>query len=157
MFILEIFVFLITVVSLFLVMSNKIINKPLFISLFGLIVVAFGLHLILAGFKWQLLLLYIAIDSLIIFGYFIKIKEVSVKKRILKIVTILSSIFIVLSGLFAFSFPKYQMPEASGDYLIGTTTFIVSDDRPENYTEDPFDTRRIKLQVWYPAESVEGY
>jgi pimeloyl-ACP methyl ester carboxylesterase len=157
MFILEIFVFLITVVSLFLVMSNKIINKPLFISLFGLIVVAFGLHLILAGFKWQLLLLYIAIDSLIIFGYFIKIKEVSVKKRILKIVTILSSIFIVLSGLFAFSFPKYQMPEASGDYLIGTTTFIVSDDRPEIYTEDPLDTRRIKLQVWYPAETVEGY
>lgn len=157
MFILEIFVFLITVVSLYLVMSNKIINKPLFISLFGLIVVVFGLHLILAGFKWQLLLLYIAIDSLIIFGYFIKIKEVIVKKRILKIVTIISSIFIVLSGLFAFSFPKYQMPEPSGDYLIGTSTFIVNDDRLENYTDDPLDTRRIKLQVWYPAETKDGY
>jgi len=157
MLILEIFVFLITIVSLYLIMSNKIRNKSLFIGLFGLIVFVFALHLVLAGFMWQLLLLYIAIDSLIIFGYFIKIREISIKKRILKIVTIITSIFIVLSGLFVFSFPKYKMSEPSGDYLIGTSTFIVDDDRPEIYTDDPNDTRRIKLQVWYPAETVEGY
>ena len=157
MLILEIFVFLITIVSLYLIMSNKIRNKSLFIGLFGLIVLVSVLHLALAGFMWQLLLLYIAINLLIIFGYFIKIREISIKKRILKIVTILTSIFIVLSGLFAFSFPKYKMPEPRGDYLIGTSTFIVNDDRPEIYTDDPNDTRRIKLQVWYPAETVEGY
>ncbi|MDT8337163.1 MAG: hypothetical protein RQ856_04965 [Candidatus Izemoplasmatales bacterium] len=157
MLILEILIFLITIASLYLILSNKIRNKPFFMGLFGLIVIVFGLHLVLEGFMWQLLLLYVAIDLLIIFGYFIKIKEIRIKKRILKIMTLFTSIFIVLSGLFIFSFPKYKMLEPSGDYFIGTKTFIVNDDRPEIYTEDPFDTRRIKLQVWYPAETVEGY
>lgn len=157
MLILEILVFLITIVSLYLVMSNKIKNKPFFMGLFGLIVIAFGLHLFLEGLMWQLLLLYIAILLLIAIGYFNKIKDISIKKRILKIITIVSSIFIVLSGLFVFSFPTYKMPEVSGDYLIGTKTFIVNDDRPEIYTDELNDTRRIKLQLWYPAETVEGY
>ena len=157
MLILEIFLLLITIVSLYLIMSNRIRNKIVFLSLFGLIVVVSVLNLVFSGLKWQLWLLYVAIDTIIIFGYFIKIKEVNIKKRILKLVTIVSSIFIVLSGLFVFSFPKYNMPEVSGDYLIGTKTFIVEDGREEIYTDDPLDTRRIKLQVWYPAETKEGY
>jgi dienelactone hydrolase len=157
MLILEIFLLLITIISLYLIMSKRIRNKIVFFSLFGLIVVVSVLNLVFSGLKWQLWLLYVAIDTIIIFGYFIKIREVNIKKRILKLVTIVSSIFIVLSGLFVFSFPKYKMPEVSGDYLIGTKTFIVEDDRPEIYTDDPNDTRRIKLQIWYPAETVEGY
>jgi len=157
MLILEIFVFSITIISFYLIISNKIKNKSFFVVSFTLIVVITILHYAFAGFMWQLLLLYVAIVLLIAIGYFIKIKEISIKKRILKIITILSSIFIVLSGLLVFSFPKYKMPEVSGDYLIGTKTFIVNDDRPEIYTDEINDTRRIKIQLWYPAETVEGY
>ena len=157
MLILEIFLFLVTIVTLYLVLSNKISNKSLFVMLFGLIVVAFIMHAFFAGFMWQLLLLYIAVVLLIIFGYFKKIKEINIKNRILKIITILFLTLFVISGLLMFSFPKYKLPEPSGDFLIGTKTFIVNEERPEIYTDDPNDTRRIKLQIWYPAETIDGY
>ena len=157
MFILEIIFLLMTIVSLYLVMSNKIRSKSLFIGLFGLIFVVFVLQIIFFGFMWQLFLLYLSIVLLIVLGYFIKIREISIEKRILKIITILSSVFIVFSAFFVFSFPEYKMPDVSGDYLIGTKSFVINTERDEIYTDDPNDQRRIKFQVWYPAEKVEGY
>ena len=157
MLILEIFLFLVTIVSLYMILCSKIRNKSLFVVLFGLIVIISTFHFIFSGFMWQLLLLYIAVVLLIIYGYLIKIKEINFKKRILKLIIIFNLSFIVISGLFMFSFPKYKLPEPSGDFLIGTKTFIVNEERPEIYTDDPNDTRRIKLQVWYPAETIDGY
>jgi len=64
----------------------------------------------------------------------------------------------VISGLSVLSFPMYHLPEPNGDFLIGTESFIIEDEtRLELYSEDPNDYRKTKIQIWYPAETIEGF
>lgn len=52
--------------------------------------------------------------------------------------------------------PVNEMKIPSGGYSIGTKSFVVTDeDRSDVYDET--GNRKIKVQVWYPAESTEGY
>ena len=70
-------------------------------------------------------------------------------KRILKItLTLLITIFLIS----IFVFPVYEIPSPTGDYLIGTTSYMIEDDiRDELYTKDLSDHRKINIQMWYPA------
>lgn len=53
--------------------------------------------------------------------------------------------------------PVPQLPQPSGPYAVGTTTFYWQDpSRPELYSDDPNDTRRLMVQVWYPADPQSG-
>jgi dienelactone hydrolase len=47
-----------------------------------------------------------------------------------------------------------HLPAPSGPHAVGRVTWhIVSQDRPEQFTEDPDDTREIRADVYYPAEA----
>jgi predicted dienelactone hydrolase len=53
--------------------------------------------------------------------------------------------------------PANLFTRPTGLYGIGTDDWLWIDDRrPESYTKDPADKRRLPIQVWYPADSVEG-
>jgi predicted dienelactone hydrolase len=53
--------------------------------------------------------------------------------------------------------PVPQLPQPSGPYAVGTTVFYWEDpSRPEVYSDAPDDTRRLMVQVWYPAEAGSG-
>jgi len=50
-------------------------------------------------------------------------------------------------------FPVFQMPDPTGPFAVGTTSFVFIDDsRPEVLTPDPADNRLVYVQVWYPAQ-----
>jgi len=49
------------------------------------------------------------------------------------------------------------LPTPSGEYLVGTATYLWADSsRPDELTEDPDDPRQVPVQLWYPAGKSEG-
>ena len=45
-----------------------------------------------------------------------------------------------------------DLPKPEGEYIIGTDVFTWEDTyRDEWFTKDKIDTRKIVVQVWYPA------
>ncbi len=53
--------------------------------------------------------------------------------------------------------PDQPFEKPSGPYAVGTQEFLWTDaGRPEPYTKDPNDRRKVVVQVWYPAETSTG-
>jgi len=65
----------------------------------------------------------------------------------------------LLSSAFHVTFPVAAMEVPSGSYNVGTQIYDWTDgDRLETYGNDAGnELRRIKVQVWYPASTIEGF
>ena len=63
-------------------------------------------------------------------------------------------VILLLAAALPFVLPVPKLPEPSGPYAIGTTTYhLVDRNREETYGDHPGGDREFMLQVWYPAES----
>ena len=65
--------------------------------------------------------------------------------------------FLFFISLFTYScsilIPLNDLPEPQGNYIVGTDIFSWEDtSRDEWFTKDKIDSRKIVVQVWYPAE-----
>lgn len=155
--ILEILLLAISIILFGFIISKKSVRIPFILILFAVEILVFILHVTIDGLRWVLYPLYLAVLIMLIMGYITKVRQINIAKKGKKAIIIVLSILIVFSGLLAFVFPIYSLPLPSGDYEIGTKTFVITDTRLEAYTSDPNDNRQIKVQIWYPAETVEGY
>lgn len=123
----------------------------------------FIFHIIFEKIRWQLYPLYVVIIFYFVITilYMIPIAKIKVavsKAKIRKRIVVFSVIFIVISGALAFVFPVYKMPVPTGKYEIGTQSFDITDpERGAIYSGNLDNNRKIKIQVWYPAETTEGY
>jgi predicted dienelactone hydrolase len=53
--------------------------------------------------------------------------------------------------------PANIFTHPTGPYAVGTYDWLwIDESRPERYTKDPNDKRRLPIRVWYPAESGTG-
>ncbi len=82
-------------------------------------------------------------------------------KRLRRILVNTGKVFCCLALAFTIAlpalFPVFNMPQPSGIYAVGTSSFEwVDKSRPETFTADPNDNRDLMVQVWYPAEKVTG-
>jgi len=158
MHIIEGIIFLLTIASLGILIKYKFVKKQYMIVLVGFTLVAIVLHLIVENPRWQLYPLYIAVlftTSMFLF-YIFQIKIFQNNHIIRRTIIILVGVFILVSGASTFAFPLYEIPDPSGEYSVGTESFILVDrTRQEMYGEE--GNRKIKIQIWYPAESTEGY
>jgi len=156
--ILEGIIFLLTIMIFGFLIFTKTIKKQYMGILILVTLVVFILHMIFESTRWQLFPLYIAMFlgvGMVVFVMF-KFNEFQHQKTIRRILLSLSGFLVVLSTLSIFVFPMYKMPLPSGDFSIGTESFVLVDhDRVDVYGEVGY--RKIKIQVWYPAESTEGY
>ena len=51
--------------------------------------------------------------------------------------------------------PLRDLPKPNGAYIVGTEVFYWEDfSRDEWFTKDKIDSRKIVVQIWYPAEAV---
>lgn len=74
-----------------------------------------------------------------------------------KMTSSLFSSALILSLLLYALFPVLNVPKPEGDYNVGTQTFELTDaDRLESYGPYTERFRRITVQVWYPADHVDG-
>lgn len=158
MHLLEALLYVLSLTFLIIIMSKKLVKKEYVIALFGVMIMIIVLHLIIDGTRWQLYMLYLAILLMSIIIIIKTILNINLTKRI----KILSNIVLIslfsISLIAAIVFPVYELPTPNGSYLIGTESFIIEDEnRLEIYGDDSTANRRIKIQIWYPAESIEGY
>ena len=137
-------------------------KRPSWTNFFpGIAILLILIHLVVEGYRWQMVPAY----TLAILLFILSIPRLLGKKiipptglgrRILSAIGIAAGfmVFVVAAALPAL-FPVFQMPEPTGPYAVGTTSFAFTDDsRPEIFTPDPEDKRLVYIQVWYPAQST---
>ena len=155
---LEIIIFLLGLGLIGFTIQNKAINKHYIIPLFVSIGILILLHSLFGNVRWQYYPFYSAIFLLCIMIYLKSIMDTTPKKFIRSLLFIGVFLLFFISGTTQIVFPVYDIPTPTGQHLIGTESFIIEDDtRIELYSTDDNDMRRIKIQIFYPAETTEGY
>ena len=151
-------------IGLFSLMILWVINsifRRQYCTIIGFVMIAFLVcHLIFESTRWQLYPIYLGslicfFISLYVFAKKMDLRiERTTKKIILPILIFL--IFISISS--SLIFPVYDMPLPSGEYSVGTVNYELIDyERSAIYSDNLNDNRRIKIQLWYPADSIEGF
>ena len=156
--IIESLVFILTIVILVVLIKSKSIKKQHISPLLLVTLASFTIHIVFESSRWQIYPMYIAVVLVIAMGVFarLRIKEYQNMKAMRIVILITSTIFLLLSGVSSFAFPLYDMPLTSGEFSIGTESFVLIDnDRDEIY--GAAGSRKIKIQMWYPAKFTEGY
>ncbi|WP_454052396.1 alpha/beta hydrolase [Clostridium sp. Marseille-Q7071] len=125
------------------------------VILLGISVVVTALQLLIEGYRWQMIPVYLVLVILLLQIFIFPRKyTVSASKcaRIFK-GFLIGIYFIVAVGL-PLIMPMFSFTKPTGPYELGTKTFHFIDyKRPENYTEDPNDHRELMVQIWYPAKA----
>ncbi|MCA1075870.1 dienelactone hydrolase family protein [Clostridium bowmanii] len=125
--------------------------------------VTFIFHLFIEGERWQLYPLYLVliiyfILSILQFTGVFNVNKLNSHKRIKGLITGLMILFLIISTILALAFPVYKMSIPKGKYKIGTVSFDVTDEnRKAIYSNNLENNRKIKFQVWYPAENTKGF
>ncbi len=152
---------LLTVYSIISVLLARI--KPIWLVSFPVIIIVLNLtQILLDGFKWQLILVYLI--SLVLLTISLKgllslksNKEYSGKKwmRITGMILCLVICYFSFKSLQAF--PQFKFPEPTGEYGVGTKYYLFEDPgRKSIYDDHKSGNYRITVQVWYPAEEPDS-
>lgn len=156
--IIEILIFILAIFTLVYIIKSKKQNKKFMAALLVADLIFLVIHLLIGSIRWQLYPLYIAIILCFSMGiiYIFRFNQFRGKKVIRRIDLSITLVLILISVISVIILPVNEMPTPSGDYQIGTSSFVLTDEnRVENYGDD--QNRRIKIQVWYPAETIDGY
>lgn len=124
-------------------------------------VVLIGFHLVFEGYRWQMLGIYgVTLAALAVryLPFALKRREPGFLSGIPAVIFLLVAIVAMgISTAASILLPVMAIPEPSGPFRVGTTTYFwVDESRRGVYTDDPTAPRELMVQVWYPAESVEG-
>ena len=121
------------------------------------------LHLIIEKARWQMYPLYLVtifyfLIVILAKTSFLSIAKINLHSKIKILITGITIFLIVVSFVLVYLFPVYKMAMPVGEYKIGTQSFDLTDpERNAVYSSNLNEKRRIKIQVWYPAESVKGF
>ena len=155
---LEVLIYILSVIMLWILFTKRAIKKQNIVYLLSFTILLLTLHILFDITRWQLYTLYLAVFTLGILVYLKTIMNIILKNFIRISTLIVLILLIIISGISAFAFPIYEIPSPNGDYLIGTESFIIEDElRYELYSDDSNELRKIKIQIWYPAETKDGY
>lgn len=73
------------------------------------------------------------------------------------IIALLLIVYIGVSAALPILLPVFSFAETQGPYPVGSTTMVLEDERREELaTDDPADSRKLKIQIWYPATPGTG-
>ncbi|MDZ7719606.1 MAG: hypothetical protein U5K72_12380 [Balneolaceae bacterium] len=68
-----------------------------------------------------------------------------------------SILLLIVSTVLGSILPVFDLPEPTGTYKVGTTTFMLEDsDRHEVITENPDDHRKLMVRAWYPSDDLNS-
>lgn len=87
------------------------------------------------------------------------ITQLEIIRKVAPRVSIVLFLGVLFTLGFSLVFPVGQIDEPKGSFHVGTRIYEIEDpERVEEYGEnEQLRNRRLKVQVWYPAESVKGY
>lgn len=144
---------IITILSVLGIIIDRMIRRNRSHPIWGYgIAIPAVLHIVLEGARWQMFGIY-AIVILIIFCHAFADLKKSKKALVLKKWPYIVGISIaLLSLLLIYLFPVKDMIKPTGPYNVGTMTYDLSNNsRIELYGERKGDSRKIRIQLWYPT------
>jgi predicted dienelactone hydrolase len=115
------------------------------------------LHLILEGYRWQMLPAYLLTLGLMANNTRLlrSTARRSTRQPVwLRLVLVLGglALFIVVSQL-PVLIPVFSLPQPGGGFGVGVSQLVLTDtQRAEIFTTQPDDRRQVPLMIWYPAE-----
>lgn len=119
--------------------------------------VIFAVQLLVEGYRWQLLLVYMmtALFLLIVlFRHSRKMVNIKLGKLLKYSLSSIIVILLVVSTSLSVYLPVFHLPKLDGPEKVGTQTFHFTDqNRDEVLTENQSDKRELMVQVWYPTEN----
>jgi predicted dienelactone hydrolase len=114
------------------------------------------IQVIVEGYRTLMLPAYLTPLVLTIY-YLIRRKKKARKPVILALQLVLLTLFLTVSVLPVYFFPVFSFAKPTGSYSVGTTLYEwVDEQRSEPYSTNPNDRRELVVQIWYPAENVQG-
>ncbi len=118
-------------------------------------------HFVTEGYRWQMMPTYILVVLLFVLSVpWLLGKKTNLVagrgRRVLNTIgIILGLVVIAIATALSALLPVFKMPNPSGQYAVGITSFAFTDEsRPEIFTDDPTDKRLVYIQAWYPAGST---
>ena len=103
------------------------------------------LHLIIEGYRWQMVPAYGLIAGLAAWMLF--------QRKMPIIVGIGGIIWLIVAAALPVLLPVPQPLAPTGPYAVGTAVYHLTDpSRDEFYTDSPADKRELMVQIWYPAQ-----
>jgi predicted dienelactone hydrolase len=120
----------------------------------GILVIALMLHILIEGYRWQMIPIYIVwVIVLIILNSAPQNKP----KTFLKIFKNFGILLLFLIGiLFSTILPVFELPKPTGSYSVGTKDILMELNRDEVITADNNDKRKLMVKVWYPSNDEVG-
>ncbi|PHR56124.1 MAG: hypothetical protein COA43_14440 [Robiginitomaculum sp.] len=67
-----------------------------------------------------------------------------------------AALCVVFSAFVMWATPKISLPLPSGKFKIALSHMVLKTDRPEPYTLNPTDTRKLHIKIWYPTADISG-
>lgn len=125
----------------------------------GLTLALVVVHLLLEGYRWQMVPAY----SLAMLLFFLSLtrpgredappdEQTSRRWRIT--VASLGLLYVAFAAVVPVLLPVFRLPEPTGAFEVGTRTLTMVDEaRPETLTADPDDERELAVRAWYPTSS----
>ncbi len=156
--IIEVLLYVYGFIMVGLLMMKPQLKKNSIFILFGFFWLTLALHVFIGHIRWQLYPLYFAVFLLLIMVMFQHFKKTPKTHFVLKGLLGIALVSLIASIISVIIFPVYAVPTPSGPYLIGTESFVIEDQsRIEIYGNETGDIRKFKIQLWYPAETIDGY
>lgn len=122
--------------------------------------VILAVQLLVEGYRWQLLVVYIMTALLILIvilrhlGKIGNIGNIKAGKLLKYSSSSIIVILLVISTALSVYLPVFHLPKLKGPEKVGTQAFHFTDqNRDEVLTADPSDKRELMVQVWYPTEN----
>ena len=149
----------ITTVFFTFIKGKEKLKQVAFLS--SLTVLIFVLHSFFEGMRWQMAFIYffpVYLGRFFIYNRYLSTIQKS-RKHIKRSYTFFCGVnifFMLLSVILIILFPIHSMAKPSGNYFVGTKSYdIVDSNRKEIYGENTNINRKIRAQIWYPADNID--
>lgn len=105
--------------------------------------IALVLHLIVEGYRWQMIPLYIlTLIEMVLSFWGVEPKRIG---------SILAIILLAVSTALPILLPVPSIPPPSGSYQVGTRIYDLTDPSRQEIYSGKDEARRFQIQVWYPS------
>jgi heme/copper-type cytochrome/quinol oxidase subunit 2 len=103
------------------------------------------------GFQWYMLALVLGVQAILGVIVLVRKKENAVPKKSKVILTSFNRLLLIVLAVFPILiFPKYDQIKPTGEYLVGTKSYTLTDVSREEYFTQEKDNRKVTIQYWYP-------
>jgi predicted dienelactone hydrolase len=133
-------------------------HRPALFAVSGVTDAALVAHLLLEGYRWQMVPAYVLCQALVAFR-FLSFRRAP-REWLALVGRGVGFVAVLLALAPPLAFPVPVFPKPGGPYAVGTVTFHWTDSaRAEAYNPDAADPaarRELMVQLWYPARPAAG-